>query len=74
MRLTAYKELLEMPAVISALSLTTIASDIPAMCVEVDSAAVPTVCSAVLKGSATSSQGIHGNISVMATVKFTFLL
>jgi hypothetical protein len=32
---------------------------------------VPQVCSADPKGSATSSQGIRGYISVMATLKFT---
>jgi len=35
---------------------------------------VPKVCSADPKGSATISQGIHGYISVMATLKFDVLL
>ena len=34
----------------------------------------PKVSSADLKGSTTSSQGIHGNISVMAALKFNVLL
>jgi hypothetical protein len=38
------------------------------------SAFVQKVCSADHKGSATSSQGIRGYISVMATLKFTYFL
>ena len=37
-------------------------------------AVVPIVYSMDSKGSVTNSQGIHGNISVMATVKFTYFL
>jgi hypothetical protein len=33
---------------------------------------VPKVCSEDPKGSATSSKGIRGYISVMATLKFTY--
>jgi hypothetical protein len=36
-------------------------------------AVVPKVCSTDFKGSATSSQGILSYISVVATVKFTYL-
>jgi hypothetical protein len=36
------------------------------------SAVVPKVCSADDKGSATSSQGIRGYISLMTTVKFAY--
>jgi hypothetical protein len=36
------------------------------------SAVVPIVCSAEPKGSTTSSHGIHGCMSVMATLKCTF--
>ena len=35
-------------------------------------AVVPKLCSADPKGSATSSQGIRGYISVMVTLKFTY--
>jgi len=35
---------------------------------------VPKFCSAYPKGPATSSQGMRGNISVMATLKFTYFL
>jgi len=35
---------------------------------------VPKMCYADPKGSTTSSQGIHGYISVMATLKFTYFL
>jgi hypothetical protein len=35
---------------------------------------VPKVCSADPKGSASSSQGIHGYIFVMAILKFDILL
>jgi hypothetical protein len=38
------------------------------------SSVVPKVCYADPKGSATSSQGIHAYISVMATLKFDVLL
>ena len=38
------------------------------------SSVIPKVCSAHLTGSATSSQGIRGYISVMATLKFTYIL
>ena len=46
------------------------------VCPIVDSsiAVVTTVCSADLRRSATSSQGIRGYIAVMAAVKFTYLL
>jgi hypothetical protein len=36
-------------------------------------AVVPEVCSADPEESATSSQGIHGYIPVMATLKFTYI-
>ena len=41
-------------------------------CLWTDSAVVPKACCAM--GSATSSQGIRGYISVMATLKFTYFL